>query len=50
MGGNFEDLRRTIDMLVGLIPSDLAKADLDGDGQLGLADVRVEVQILVGIP
>jgi len=50
MGGNFDDLRRMIYMLVGTVTPDLAKADLDGDGQLLLVDLQTLVRILVGIP
>ena len=39
-----------IDMLVGQVPTDLMKADLDGDGQLLLADLQALVRILVGLP
>ena len=41
------DLRLLIQMLTGLVPVELATADLDGDGQVTLADVRALVQILL---
>jgi len=50
MDSALDDLRRMIYMLVGTVTLDLSKADLDGDGQLLLADLQVLVRILVGIP
>jgi hypothetical protein len=47
---NLDDLRRMIFMLVGTVPKDLPKADLDGDGQLLLVDLQTLVKILVGLP
>ena len=41
------DLRLLIQMLVGLVPVDLARADLDADGRLTLEDLRVLIMILV---
>ena len=36
-------------MLIGTVPPDLTRADLDGDGQLTLADLRALIRILVGV-
>ncbi len=42
------DLRLMLQMLLGQVPVDLKQADLDGNGQLSLADLRALIELLVG--
>lgn len=44
----YADLRVAFQMIVNLVPADMAKADLNGDGKLSLVDLRVMMNLLLG--
>ena len=46
---NVSDVTALVNMILGVIPKDEARADVNGDGKLNVTDVTALINIILGV-
>ncbi|MBQ3961227.1 MAG: dockerin type I repeat-containing protein [Muribaculaceae bacterium] len=46
---NVSDVTKLINMILGIIPTDMSRADVNGDGRVNVSDIAAIINIILGI-